>query len=545
MPLAWYKYINPADRGRDDAAEVSMSGAKAAPAVRAHRTSLLAGLSALFGGLLTQYCPTMGSASDAIYVGKNLTKDGGVLLAGFGDEPSSHWLSIVPHRQHPTGATIKVGGTPASNPAGEFGADKALPGELTEIPQAGETFRYISMDYSYFAGLPAPLTNGGMNEYGLGVRDVALFSRRELVNMTPTPQHGLNYSDIARIALERAHTAREAVDIAVGLIERYGYFTYGGNSHVFADANEGWVLLEFAGGKGLWVAHRLGPNDVWLNWRGYNKFGYVQTLPADWRKNPDYLASKNFVSFAVEQGWYKPDGGAPFNVIDVYARQDQYSAATAEEARRVEAAVRSAAPKVDVQLLMQLLHGAGRDSSGYGEVADLHANVNPALRTLWVAPGPPVTAAFVPWRLAVESVPPEYQRHRYLTAGEAERQNIDAAQQGLESTRYADRAVKRLLYLADEHRDLFLPEVAAALAAFEARELAGDAGVDRTARVLIDAHEDALARHYLTEQAHAAAADGLRLIEALADSIEARTKVLYGIRMPGDPAPPPAGKVGD
>lgn len=38
--------------------------------------------------------------------------------------------------------------------------------------------------------------------------------------------------------------------------------------------------------------------------------------------------------------------------------------------------------------------------------------------------------------------------HRYLTAGEAERQNIDAAQQGLESTRYADRAVKRLLYLA-------------------------------------------------------------------------------------------------
>lgn len=26
-------------------------------------------------------------------------------------------------------------------------------------------------------------------------------------------------------------------------------------------------------------------------------------------------------------------------------------------------------------------------------------------------------------------------RHRYLTAGEAERQNIDAAQQGLESTR--------------------------------------------------------------------------------------------------------------
>src|ERR1700728_783512 len=488
-----------------------------------------------FGALLLFACSQVCHASLFLYVGKGLTEDGNVMVAGFGDEPSSHWLSIVPRQRYPKGATISVGGTGMA----------LIPGELIDIPQVRETFSYIAMNYSYYRGLPAPLVNGGLNEYGVAVRDVALFSRRELVNMTPTPQHGLNYSDIARIALERAHTAREAVDIAVGLIERYGYFTYGGNSHVFADANEGWVLLEFAGGKGLWVAHRLGPNDVWLNWRGYNKFGYVQTLPADWRKNPDYLASKNFVSFAVEQGWYKPDGGTPFNVIDVYARQDQYSAATAEEARRVEAAVRSAAPTVDVQLLMQLLHGAGRDSSGYGEVADLHANVNPALRTLWVAPGPPVTAAFVPWRLAVESVPPEYQRHRYLTAGEAERQNIDAAQQGLCTTRYADRAVKRLLYLADEHRDVFLPEVAAALAAFEARELAGDAGVDRTARVLIDAHEDALARHYLTEQAHAAAADGLRLIEALADSIEARTKVLYGIRMPGDPAPPPAGKVGD
>ena len=111
------------------------------------------------------------------------------MLAGFGDEPSSHWLSIVQRRLYPAGATISVGGTPEAN----------LPGELINIPQVRETFRYISMDYSYFLGLPAPLTNGGLNEFGLAVRDVALFSRRELVEMTPKPQHGLNYSDIARI----------------------------------------------------------------------------------------------------------------------------------------------------------------------------------------------------------------------------------------------------------------------------------------------------------------------------------------------------------
>ena len=53
----------------------------------------------------------------------------------------------------------------------------------------------------------------------------------------------------------------------------------------------------------------------------------------------------------------------------------------------------------------------------------------------------------------------------------------------------------------------------------------------------IAAGEAALARRYLTEQANAAAEDGLHLIEALADSIEARTKVLYGIRSAEDATP--------
>ena len=42
-------------------------------------------------------------ASYAIYVGKNLTVDGSVLLGGSGDEVSSHWLEIVPAHDHPPG----------------------------------------------------------------------------------------------------------------------------------------------------------------------------------------------------------------------------------------------------------------------------------------------------------------------------------------------------------------------------------------------------------------------------------------------------------
>ncbi len=460
-------------------------------------------------------------ASVAVYVGKNLTEDGSVLLAGYGDEPSSHWLSIFPARKHAPGSTVRVGATAAAY----------LPGELIDIPQAAETFRYISMDYSYFEGLPAPLTNGGMNEHGLAVRDVALYSRRELVEMTPPLQRGPNYSDLARIALERARSAREAVQVLSKLIDTHGYTTYGGNSHVFADANEGWVMLEFAGGKGLWVARRLGPDDVWLNWRGYNAFGYVQKLPDNWRSDPNYLASENFESFATEQGWYDPRAGAPFDVIKVYSRSDQYAEGTAVEARHVDATVREAAPGVSVRLLMDLLHASGRDSSGYGQVAHLRSGIDPDLLTLWVAPGPPLTAPFIPWRIGVESVPPEYQRHRYLTTGE-DRRNVDPMQRGLESTRYANRAVKRLLYLVEEHREAFLPEVAAILEAYERRLLAAQPGVERTAKTLLEAGERALARRYLTEQAHVAAADGMDLLDTLAENLELRTKLLHGIRMP-------------
>lgn len=479
----------------------------------------------LRGGLLLAallFLPVQrGLASVSIYVGKNLTQDGSVLLAGYGDEPSSHWLSIVPARDHAAGSTVVVGAT----------ASAVLPGELTVIPQASRTHRYLSMDYSYFEGLPAPLTNGGLNEHGLAVRDVALYSRKELVQMTPNPQRGANYSDLARIALERAKTAREAVEIVTTLVDTYGYTTYGGNSHVFADADEGWVLLEFAGGKGLWIARRLGPDDIWLNWRGYHGFGYVQTLPANWHDDPDYLASDNFESFAIDQGWYDPRAGKPFNVIEVYARHDQYTEFTAREAREVEKSVRSAAPRVTVRHLMNVLRSTGRDSSGYGQVAHLRPGTHPDLRTLWIAPGPPVTAPFIPWRVGVESVPPEYRRHRYLTAG-ASQGSVDPQQRGLESTRYANRAVKRLLYLVDEHRDEFLPEVVALLEAHDDQLLAAQQGVERTASILLEAGEVELARRYLTEHAHAAAADAMRLLETLAEGIELRTRLLYGIRVP-------------
>ena len=88
--------------------------------------------------------------SYAIYIGGNHTADGIAYLAGYGDEPSSHWLDIHPGQTHAKNSTITVGVTEHAD----------LPGRLKDIPQAQRTLRNIRVEYSYYKGVPAPLTNG-------------------------------------------------------------------------------------------------------------------------------------------------------------------------------------------------------------------------------------------------------------------------------------------------------------------------------------------------------------------------------------------------
>jgi dipeptidase len=234
--------------------------------------------------------------SYAIYIGKNHSATGHAWLAGYGDEPSSHWLQITPRKQHAPQEQITVG----------VSADADLPGRLTQIPQAPETARNIRVDYSYYKGVPAPLTNGGLNEYGVAVRDVWSTSRPELIAMTPTEQTGLNYSDLARVVVERAKSAREGVDLIAKLIADHGESTYGGNSHLIADAQEAWVVIQFAGGQGLWAAQRLGADSIRAS-----RPGYIGEIPIDQPDHPDFLYSANLVDFAKAQGWYSQ---GPFDV---------------------------------------------------------------------------------------------------------------------------------------------------------------------------------------------------------------------------------------
>lgn len=459
------------------------------------------------------------SKSYGLYVGKNLTATGDPLIAGSGEEVSSHWLEIVPRARYGPDATVEVGVTP----------EATIPGELIEIPQARRTYKYITMNYSDFEGFPAPLTNGGLNEKGVAIRDIWSPSRTELVEMTPTPQRGPQYSDLARIALERASSAREAVRVIGRLIDRYGYSTYGGNSHLIADENEGWVMVQKAGGRGLWAAERLGPNDVRVSYPGY-----IGEMPDDYQDSRNFMGSDNLFSFAEKQGWY--DLSEPFNLHEVYGDQSLplRSGAKYVSQRRLERELRALAPDVTVSDMMTMI-GDERfvdDESGYGQVARLRDDLpHPALGTLWVAPIGSITAPFIPWRMGVTSVPPEFGEHRYLTK-DAASTFLDTDYRGQEATEFAGRTFKRLLYHTCGHPRVFLPEVTKAFDAFERESLLARRSVESTALALFGAGEPGLARQYLTDQSIETAMAGLELGNALLDSIEARAELLYGVREP-------------
>jgi hypothetical protein len=460
--------------------------------------------------------------SYAVYIGADLTRDGCAYLAGYGDEPSSHWLVLAPREEHPAGAEIEVGVTPES----------AMPGIRTTIPQASTTSRHLRVDYSHYLGVPAPLTNGGLNEHGVAVRDVWSPSSERLQAMTPPDQRGLNYSDLARIVLERARSAREGVELIGRLVGDYGEATYGGNSHLIADAGEAWVVIEFAGGRKLWAAERVGRDAIRIS-----RPGVIERVPADFADHPEFAGAPHLIEFAIDQGWYDPASG-PFDANAVYG--DRKGAWQGARWIAEELAARAARPEriglADVMWAVRTERLTG-DSAGYGQVVPLPAESHSDLRLVWHAPVGAIAAPFTPVFLGAESIPPELRRHRYLTAGE-DAAFIDAGEgdrpstvsQRVEATRSAVVTFKRLLYVLAEHHELFLPEVTPVWEALE-RATAEQAGaVAEAAGLLIGSGRAELARDLLTRFCEGEALRALDLGETMADSMERRSRVLFGIR---------------
>ena len=414
------------------------------------------------------------------------------------------------------GAEVLVGG----------GGDADVPGERSSIAQAAQTLRHLRVSYSYYKGVPAPITNGGVNSAGVAVRDIWSTSRAELIEMTPNPQRGVNYSDIARIVMERATSARGAVEVAAGLISAHGEATYGGNSHIFADEEEAWVMIQFAGGQGLWVAERLGADDIRAS-----RPGYVLEIPAEAGGGDNFLWSENFIRFAQDKGWWQ---GGVFDVNTVYGD----GLGRWDGVRWIEGEMRKKAGQIGLaEMIWAVRHPKlTGDTAGYGQVVPLRGG----RRMLWHAPIGAVAAPFAPVYLDQDTVPAEFGKHRYLTAGEArkvldmrkaepaEADMVSSVPQAHAAQRCAVAECKRLLYLMHMAGAPVLQRI---LPVFEAREatLAGLAGQMEAAVAGAANAEVAAVWGYFSG---VELGRGLDMVMALADGLEAELKALG--RLPVD-----------
>ena len=469
--------------------------------------------------------------SYGLYIGRNHSASGHAWLAGYGDESSSHWLELVPAASHPPGASIEVG----------VGPNADLPGRRSQIPQAAETFRHLRVSYSYYLGVPAPITNGGLNQHGVAVRDIWAPARPELVAMTPVDQTGPNYSDLARLVLERARTAAEGVDLIATLIAEHGYSCYGGNSHIIADPDEAWVVLEFPGAAGLWVAERLGPDAIRASRPGY--IGVIPEAP-----DANFRFPEHFRSFAAAQGWHDP--ATPFDVNRIYGdgkgRWEGVAWIEAEMQGRAARPGKIGLADVIWSIATERLTG---DTAGYGQVVPLVHPRHDAMRMMWHAPVGPVTAPLVPVFLGMTGVPLEYGAHRYLTTGESARfldprhasrdpDTVSHVSQGAEVTRSAVAVHKRLMHLAFQMPEPLLPETFAHWRRHEGSLAAELPDVLRSAEILLDAGEPRLAARLLTAQSHAWLAAALADAEALTAAAEARVRTQGALNLTPDPMRP-------
>ena len=169
---------------------------------------------------------------------------------------------------------------------------------LGDIPQVSRTYQRV----------------GNMNEHQLLIAETTYGGRSELED----PKGIMDYGSLIYIALERARTAREAIDVIVDLANTYGYYS-SGESFSIADKNEIWVMDLIGKGpdnKGIvWVARRVPDGYIC----SHANQARISTFPQNDPEN--CLYAPDVITFARSKGYFNGED-KDFSFCDAYAPLD-------------------------------------------------------------------------------------------------------------------------------------------------------------------------------------------------------------------------------
>lgn len=254
----------------------------------------------------------------------NATADGSVLFAKSSDrDPNeAHEVVLIPRAKHPPGSTVRC--------------------TYIEVPQVEETYAVLLAKPFWIWGAEM-----GANEHGVAIGNEAVFTK---VPYEKGP--GLLGMDLLRLALERARTAREALEVITSLLSAHGqggnhsqaHKLYYHNSFLIADPHEAWVL-ETAGRQ--WAAEQV---------RDVRSISNAITIGNTWD-----LASEGLVDYAVERGWCK--GREDFHFGRCYSDflYTTFADGRARQRRSTEL-LQAAKGRITVETMMAVLRDHGADA---------------------------------------------------------------------------------------------------------------------------------------------------------------------------------------
>lgn len=228
--------------------------------------SLVLGLVLLLGAIVA---PTA-NACTGLIVGKKASTDGSVFISYAADSHTLygalyHW----PAATWADGSILDVVEWDTGSYSGQ-------------IAQVGKTYNVV----------------GNLNEKQVAITE-STWGGCDILRGT---EGLIDYGSLIYITLQRAASAREAIKIMTGLVEKYGYKSTG-ESFTIADKNEVWVMEMIGKGKGetgaVWVAIRIPDNAI----SAHANQSRIQQIPFDDKENCMY--SPDVVEFAREKGLYE------------------------------------------------------------------------------------------------------------------------------------------------------------------------------------------------------------------------------------------------
>ena len=153
-------------------------------------------------------------------------------------------------------------------------------------------------------------TVGNMNEHQLIIAETTWGGREGLSD----PAGIMDYGSLIYVTLQRAKTAREAIETIVELANTYGYPS-SGETFSIADTEEAWIMDLVGKGaddKGIvWVARRIPDGYICA----HANQARITTFPLDDPEN--CLYAPDVISFAREKGWFDGED-AEFSFRDAY-----------------------------------------------------------------------------------------------------------------------------------------------------------------------------------------------------------------------------------